>query len=686
MASSKEYALQIAIGGMVASSLKKAVAKANGELSGLQKAGSIAGKGFAAGFAASVATIGAVGKELYDIGNKFDKAYDNIRINTGATGEQLEALEGSMKNVYANVPASLEDTSQAIADYNTRLGVTGETLETLSTQALQASGMLGEDLGGMIESSSKAMQQWNIAEEDMADSMDYIFKVAQNTGTSMTELFGDMQSYGAQLQDMGYSFEEAAALIGQLDKAGVNTGEVLGAMKKSVTAMAKDGLSASEGLEQYVEQIKAAGTEAEATAIASEVFGTRAGSTMANAIRDGTLSVEDFTAALEANNETIGQAAWDTYSFPEQVEMMKHQLETAIQPAGTMLFSSLSEMMPTIMNMINGVLPIVLDTVNQILPVIQAIFSAVDFDMLGDVISQLVSALAPVITQIAGYLPRIMSFVSQVISIVAPFIGPLLDAIMPLVDAIMNLALQLLPVILPLLQPILELVMALMPAIQIVADLLTALTPVITWIVSGLQVLVGGVLSGITELIGSLINGLKSIIDFLINVFQGNWESVWNSIKDTFSLVWDGIKAACAGAVNAIIRLINGIINAINKIHIGPLPNWKILGEYAGAEIGFNIPNVPQVQLAEGGIATGPTNALIGEGGESEAVLPLSKLESLLGGGIGGGEVVITFAPVINCQNGNPEEIKGVMQDEFEKFKAYMERYNKENRRLQFSH
>jgi hypothetical protein len=37
--------------------------------------------------------------------------------------------------------------------------------------------------------------------------------------------------------------------------------------------------------------------------------------------------------------------------------------------------------------------------------------------------------------------------------------------------------------------------------------------------------------------------------------------------------------------------------------------------------------------LAEGGIVTGPTLALIGEGRESEAVIPLSKLNSMMSGG-----------------------------------------------------
>jgi hypothetical protein len=56
--------------------------------------------------------------------------------------------------------------------------------------------------------------------------------------------------------------------------------------------------------------------------------------------------------------------------------------------------------------------------------------------------------------------------------------------------------------------------------------------------------------------------------------------------------------------------------------------------------------------MADGGIVTGPTHALIGEGNESEAVMPLSKLSGMLnttfnagamsgGGGISGGSFVL---------------------------------------------
>ena len=50
------------------------------------------------------------------------------------------------------------------------------------------------------------------------------------------------------------------------------------------------------------------------------------------------------------------------------------------------------------------------------------------------------------------------------------------------------------------------------------------------------------------------------------------------------------------------------------------------------------MPNIPM--LAEGGIVTGPTLALIGEGKESEAVIPLSKLNTMMQGGSQQVEVV----------------------------------------------
>jgi hypothetical protein len=159
---------------------------------------------------------------------------------------------------------------------------------------------------------------------------------------------------------------------------------------------------------------------------------------------------------------------------------------------------------------------------------------------------------------------------------------------------------------------------------------------------------------------------------------------LWNNcegFRNFWIGLWEGIKGAVKIGVNGIISMLNWFIKKINTISIGPLPNWDILGEYAGAEIGFSIPQIPK--LAKGGIATGPTLAMVGEGSEDEAIMPLSKLGSLMGGME---SESIVYSPNITVMPGaNGADVKEALSESFEQFKAYMDRYLREKKRLQFS-
>lgn len=116
------------------------------------------------------------------------------------------------------------------------------------------------------------------------------------------------------------------------------------------------------------------------------------------------------------------------------------------------------------------------------------------------------------------------------------------------------------------------------------------------------------------------------------------WNSAANAVSSAvgriggfFSGMWDGITEGLKWALNGAIGLINDAIYAINVLISG-----------ANRVPGVNIPFIPYIPyLAEGGITTGPTLAMIGEGHEQEAVLPLSKLQSLIGNVEGGGRPVI---------------------------------------------
>jgi len=104
---------------------------------------------------------------------------------------------------------------------------------------------------------------------------------------------------------------------------------------------------------------------------------------------------------------------------------------------------------------------------------------------------------------------------------------------------------------------------------------------------------------------------------------------------------------------NVFVKSINFVIETLSS-----LSNWieKVISAFARLNIAQGIRNVGSNissgfssfvgkinPFAEGGIVTRPTLAMIGEGGESEAVIPLSKLKNFGGGG----------STVVNITGGN---------------------------------
>ena len=546
----KELQAVVNLAGSIDPSLGKAIESAQKKISGLNVKALAVGAAVGGIAVATGKAVVEAGKYLKDLGSQFDEAADAIRIGTGATGDALDGLLDDFDEVYKSVPTTMEDASKAIADYNTRLGLTGPQLQEISKQALQVSDMLGDDLGGVIEESSQAFQQWNIDADNMGGAMDYIFKVSQSTGMGFTDLMSNMQKFGPQLQEMGYSFETASALMGQLDKAGVNTEEVLGAMKKSVGALAKEGISASDGLAMYYEQIKNAGTAAEAASIASEIFGTKAGSTMAAAIRDGTLAVGDLTESLLENGETIAGAAEDTYDFAERLQIMKQGLEVALKPMANTVFDGLNKFMPVLQKLMEQIVPVISDAVEAAAPFVEEFLMGAA-DALEDVlplISQLAADLLPILTQlmstllppllslvqtllpplmqivgailppIASLLSTILPMITQIVSAVLPVLVQIISTLLPVITPLLEVALQIVTdVIMPLLPPLMQIVQALLPPL---VSLLNLVMPILSPLLALLQP-IASVLGTIADVIAKIVSFGSGVISKIAGLFGG---------------------------------------------------------------------------------------------------------------------------------------------------------------------
>ena len=212
---------------------------------------------------------------------------------------------------------------------------------------------------------------------------------------------------------------------------------------------------------------------------------------------------------------------------------------------------------------------------------------------------------------------------------------------------------------------------ALIAGAQMLAGWLMALGPIglILAAVGAVAALIIMNWSKVKEWLGSFWNWLKDIFKKGLDWIKANWDkilmilggpiglavaliiknfdkikaavqSVWNWIKGAFSTIAGIGTSIIKGAVNALLgfaeRTINGFINLINGA-IGAI------NKIPGVNIGkINTVSVPR--LAEGGIipaTAGGRLAVIGEGGEDEAVIPLSKLAQMDFGGSSNSETRI---------------------------------------------
>jgi hypothetical protein len=161
-------------------------------------------------------------------------------------------------------------------------------------------------------------------------------------------------------------------------------------------------------------------------------------------------------------------------------------------------------------------------------------------------------------------------------------------------------------------------------AIQTVFNAVMAMNPITLIIIA------------VVALVAALVIAYKKFDGFR-NLVDG----VFKFLKTAVGVWVDGVKLYF-GAVYTIFKtLFNGIAGLWNNT-VGKLsfkaPSWVpgIGGK------GFDVPNIPM--LAEGGIVTGPTLAMIGERGP-EAVVPLDRYRG------GGGDIYVTV------QGGDPNAV-----------------------------
>lgn len=721
MAKGKTYELALKIAGRVDSSLKKACLDADENLGKLAKTAEKIGKAakVAAGVTAAAAT--AVGVAAVKSYTEHEQAVNSMAAATGAAGEELEHLQAAMEGVYQNnFGDSLQDAADAVAMVDRNLkNISPDEIQEATEAALALQDTFEY---GVEESTRAAAAITKNFGGSAKEAFSLIAAGAQNGLDYSGELIDTINEYSSQFSKLGFTADGMFQLLQSgADSTAWNLDKVGDAIKEF-------SIRAIDGSDTTVQAFKDLGYNANAmmeTFAGGGEDANKAFFDVLNTLMDmddqvkrdalgvslfGTMWEDLGTEAMQAMADA-STAAYDTQGALEQINSVRYNdLESAMQgvkrQAEGILWTIGEQLEPYILDGLNFLSATVIPNVqtaveklggyvqSNVIPTIKtaAQWIGENKDMLltlAGAIGTAVGAFMALRTagQAAGAIKGIGTVLGTAVKqggllkTVVGLLGGQFTVIIAIIAAVAGAFVILWNRSEKFRTAVMGIWQKVQPRIQAFGNLVSV-------VLAGLE----AAFVAFAPYIENVIAILTSLIEFVTNVFSGNWGAAWQNIVDIFGNVFGMIVNLAKVPINAVISAINWVISKINSISV-TIPDW--VPGVGGTTLGFNIPTIPA--LAVGGIATAPTLAMIGDGGEPEAVMPLSKLAALLdewtkpkpqgGGGPedGDGDRIV-WSPVFNFYgNTTKEEAVEAARMSFAEFKKMYKQMKAEERRKKFA-
>lgn len=418
------------------------------------------------------------------------------------------------------------------------------------------------------------------------DSADAISKLSQRTGIAAPTL--DKFRKVAELSDtsidaLGKGFNILASNIS--DAALKGSGPAAEAFQKlgiSLTDASGKILGTDEVFLQIADRFRDLEDGTEKAALASDIFGQRLGSELIPLLNSGGDAVRNIGTSL-------------TQDFADKAADFNDKIEGVTERLQDVALSITKSLLPALEAAANVIEPIAKAFAELPQPIQNLIVSI-------GLLATAWGLLAPVITPLIGLLKSILAL--KIGAIIAGWAG----AIAPLVGALKGLGAILAGVFTG---PVgwIALAVAAGVAIFTFRDNIAKAFQAIGQIIKAAaklyyDVFIKPVVTGAKI----AVDGIKKGFSLLKGAITAPFESAFKFVKSALN----GFLAFIVKGINAAIAKINSLIKAYNSIPV--LPDAPTVG------------TVSAPAFAAGGVVSGPTLAMVGEGGEPEYIVPESKM------------------------------------------------------------
>jgi len=350
-----------------------------------KEAGEAAGKSMGESIGSGMSSVGgaltkgvtapltAIGTAAVASWKEVDTGLDTIVKKTGASGDALDDMRDILNNITKNIPTDFATAGAAIGEVNTRFGSTGTELEALSTQFVKFAKLNDTDVSNSVDSVSKMLASFGMGAEDAGKMLDALNVVGQQTGVDVGTLSETVAANAKQFQEMGLSAEDAASFIGATSMAGLDSSTAMMGMKTAMKKATDEGKSLDDVLGEFETTMGSNADESDKLAAAYELFGTRAGAAIENAVSNGSLSLSDFSSSLGDFEGSVDDTFAGTVGPMDEFQTTLNELKTAgaelVEAAGPALsdfLSGVSTGIETLTDKWNSLSPEMQDTIIKV--------------------------------------------------------------------------------------------------------------------------------------------------------------------------------------------------------------------------------------------------------------------------------------------------------------------------------
>lgn len=504
----------------------------------------------------AVATGKAVveaGKYLAELGDDYNKAMNQLSASTGATGDELDALGESVKNIYAqNLGEDFNDVAEGLAATQKASDLAGEALEQATAAGFVLRDTFDYDISESARAASALMKNFNISAEE---AYGLIATGAQNGADKNGDLLDTLNEYSAQFAALGLSADQFMGSLVEGADAGLFSIDKVADAVKEFNIRAKDGSDSSaeafKGLGLNSDKMFAAFAAGGETAQAAFFDTVEALNKLEDPLKRNEIGValfgsqfEDLEAGILPVLGDIETAAYDGAAALQQIndvkyndlgsafEAVKRSAEVALLPMASMIANKLTSLAPILTDTFEEISPVITDTLNACMPFVQDFLVGMG-DTLKKVmpmVTELAAGILPLLAQllpplldlaqqllpplmqivqailppIASILATVLPMLTQIISTVLPVLANLIAALLPVITPLLEVALQIVnSVIMPLLPPLMQLIEALLPP---VVSLLNAIMPLLSPLLA--------ILEPIASVLGTIVGWVSKIVSF----------------------------------------------------------------------------------------------------------------------------------------------------------------------------